>query len=79
MMRLRCRSAELLSLVGPVGDAALLERADCLRQEVAQLGLVEAGRAAPPERWAFDPVEHEQRLFDTADLAQCEVKLVLHR
>jgi hypothetical protein len=36
------RRPKLLSLMGAIGDAALLEGADRLREEVALLGFVEA-------------------------------------
>jgi hypothetical protein len=61
----------------PCRELRVLAGADSLRQTVALLRFVEAGLAAPPERRAFEPVENEQRAFDTADLAQREVELTL--
>ena len=68
---------ELLRLVGPVGDTALLERADRLGQKVPLLGFVKPGLAAATERGAFQPVEHEQCPFDATDLSEREIELVL--
>ena len=53
----KTRGPELLCLVGPIGDAALLERADRLRQEMTLLGLVEARLAAAAKCGAFQPVD----------------------
>ncbi len=47
------RRAEMLRLVRPVGDAALLESADCADEEVALLGLIEARLAPTAEFRAF--------------------------
>src|SRR4029078_8091372 len=48
--------AKLLSLRAAVGDQALLEGADDLRQGMTLLALVEAGMAAPAQFRAFEPV-----------------------
>jgi hypothetical protein len=39
--------------------------------------LVQASLATPAQGRALQPVEHEDRPLDTADLAKCEVELVL--
>src|SRR5215472_3180979 len=52
-------SAKLLRLAAAVGDPALLEGANDLRQGMTLLALVEAGMAASAQFRAFEPVEHE--------------------
>jgi hypothetical protein len=73
----QARGSELLRFVRTISDAALLERANGLRQEVALLRLVEACLATPAQRGAFQPVEHEDCAPNPANLAKCEVELVL--
>src|ERR1700730_12471344 len=55
---------KLLRLGTAVGNPALLEGADDLREEMTLLALVEPGLAASAQFRAFEPVEHEQRAFD---------------
>ena len=69
--------AKLLRLGAAVGDPALLEGADDLREGVTLLAFVKAGVAAPTQFRAFEPVEHEQRALDPPQLLQRQVKLVL--
>jgi hypothetical protein len=54
----------LLRFCAAVGDPALLEGADDLREGMTLFALVEPGVAAPAQFRAFKPVEHEQRAFD---------------
>jgi len=68
---------KLLRLGAAVGDPALLESADDLRERMTLLALVKSGMAAPAQFWAFEPVEHEQRAFDPPQLLQRQVELVL--
>jgi hypothetical protein len=48
--------AKLLHLGAAVGDPALLESADDLREGMTLLALVKSGMAAPAQFWAFEPV-----------------------
>ncbi len=68
---------KLLRLGTAVGNPALFEGADDLREEMTLLALVEPGMAASAQFRAFEPVEHEQRAFDPPQLLECEVELVL--
>src|ERR1700730_8841332 len=68
---------KLLRLGTAVGNPALFEGADDLREEMTLLALVEPGLAASAQFRAFEPVEHEQRAFDPPQLLECEVELVL--
>ena len=68
---------KLLRLGAAVGDPALLESADDLRERMTLLALVKSGMAAPAQFWAFEPVEREQRAFDRPQLLQRQVELVL--
>jgi hypothetical protein len=68
---------KLLRLGTAVGNPALFEGADDLREEMKLLALVEPGMAASALFRAFEPVEHEQRAFDPPQLLECEVELVL--
>ena len=60
-----------------VGDAALLEGADDLGQEVALFALVQPGVAAPAQLRTFQPIEHEQCALDPSQFLQSQVELVL--
>ncbi len=51
--------AKLLRLGAAIGDPALLEGADDLREGMTLLALVEAGMAAPAQFRTFEPIEHE--------------------
>jgi hypothetical protein len=68
---------KLLRLGTAVGNPALLEGADDLREEMTLLVLVERGIAASAQFRVFEAVEHEQRAFDPLQLLECEVELVL--
>src|SRR5687767_10537119 len=50
---------------------------DCLGQRIAGLALVEAHMAAPPQVWAFEPVEREQAPLDPSNLLEGEIHPVL--
>ena len=53
------RCPKLLSFMCSVGDAALFEGADRLREEVALLGFVETWLASAAQSRAFQPIQHE--------------------
>jgi len=48
-------------------------------QRVPGFALVETGGYTPPQRWIFDPSQHEEGPLDSSDLAQRKGKAVLTR
>ena len=66
---------ELLSVLSPVCDAALLEGADHLGQRMALLAFVQASLAKLPKLRRFQPIQHEQRALNAPQLLQRKIKL----
>ena len=69
--------AFLLSGVGTVLNAALRMREYGPGQGVTGFAFVEACLTLHPESGVFDPVQHKERAFDPADLAEREIQAVL--
>src|SRR5690349_23147889 len=75
--KVKAGGSKLLRLGAAVGNPALFEGADCLREEMTLLALVEPGMAASAQFRALQPVEHKQRTFDAPQLLKRQVELVL--
>ena len=73
----QARGAELLRLGALLADPPLVEGADHLGRRMPLLALVQAGMAAPAKVRTFQPVQHEQRPLDAAELLQCQIEMVL--
>jgi MFS family permease len=64
------RRPKLLRFMRTIGDSALLEGADRLREKVALLGFVEASLTSATEGRTLQPIEHKQSPLDTTNLAK---------
>jgi len=69
----------VLSFGGPVADFAAAMEADSPLQRMMRFTLVEADLGAALQIGIQNPVDHEQRALDAADLAQSRGKFVLPR